>query len=91
MFVGWARTGHQFKVNPIGASGSLNVCRFYSVAFGARFLKRVIDERIKLPITIHWNDGLHFRVRAAQQAIQVEAMSVGMAADDRSGAYRDVA
>ena len=69
----------------------LIVAEGYSVAFGARFLKRVIDERIKLPITIHWNDGLHFRVRATQQAIQVEAMSVGMAADDRSGAYRDVA
>ena len=69
----------------------LIVAEGYSVAFGARFLKRVIDERIKLPITIGWNDGLHFRVRVAQQAIEVEALPVGMVADDRSGAYRDVA
>jgi ATP-dependent Clp protease ATP-binding subunit ClpA len=63
----------------------------YSVAFGARFLKRVIDERIKIPITTHWNDGSHFRVRAAQQAIQVEALREGSIGDDGPGAYRNVA
>ena len=44
----------------------------YSVAFGARFLKRVIDERVKLPITMQWKTGSHFRVRVANQAISVE-------------------
>ena len=29
----------------------------YSLAFGARFLKRVIDERIKLPISARWKEG----------------------------------
>ena len=29
----------------------------YSLAFGARFLKRVIDERIKLPISQRWTRG----------------------------------
>ena len=52
----------------------------YSVAFGARFLKRVIDERIKLPITTQWNDGSHFHVRIVRQAIVVEAVSVRLAA-----------
>jgi len=52
----------------------------YSVAFGARFLKRWIDERIKLPITMNWNHGSHFRVRVARQAIVVEALSVPLAA-----------
>jgi hypothetical protein len=47
----------------------------YSVAFGARFLKRVIDERIKLPITMHWNDGSHFRVQVASRTIVVNATS----------------
>ena len=32
----------------------------YSLAFGARFLKRFIDERIKLPISARWKDGSHF-------------------------------
>jgi ATP-dependent Clp protease ATP-binding subunit ClpA len=63
----------------------------YSLAFGARFLKRVIDERIKLPITMHWNNGSHFRVRVAQQAIQVEAIAKHVAADVEPDAYRDVA
>jgi len=52
----------------------------HSVAFGARFLKRVINEQIKLPVTIHWNDGSHFRVRVARQTIVVEAGSVRLAA-----------
>jgi len=52
----------------------------YSVAFGARFLKRAIDERIKLPITMQWNEASHFRVRVAGQAVVVEAVSVRLVA-----------
>src|SRR5262249_10881733 len=40
----------------------LVVSQGYSLPFGARFLKRVIDERIKLPISARWNDGSHFQV-----------------------------
>jgi ATP-dependent Clp protease ATP-binding subunit ClpA len=69
----------------------LIVTEGYSTAFGARFLKRVIDERIKLPITMRWNDGSHFRVHSARQAIVVEAVSVRLAAHDPPEAYRDVA
>jgi ATP-dependent Clp protease ATP-binding subunit ClpA len=29
----------------------------YNYAYGARFLKRTIDEKIKIPITILWNEG----------------------------------
>ncbi|MBI4470457.1 MAG: ATP-dependent Clp protease ATP-binding subunit [Acidobacteria bacterium] len=36
----------------------------YSEAYGARFLKRTIDERIKLPITVAWKEGRDFRVEA---------------------------
>jgi ATP-dependent Clp protease ATP-binding subunit ClpC len=50
----------------------LVVAEGYNVAFGARFLKRVIDERIKLPITIRWNEGSHFRVRRAGQETAVD-------------------
>jgi ATP-dependent Clp protease ATP-binding subunit ClpA len=51
----------------------------YNVAFGARFLKRVIDELIRLPITMNWNDGSHFNVRVARQAIVVDTVSVRLA------------
>jgi len=45
----------------------------YSAAFGARFLKRVIDERIKLPITMRWRDGAHFHLRVASGRVVVDA------------------
>jgi len=58
----------------------LIVAQGYSVSFGARFLKRVIDDRIKLPVTMRWDDGSHFRVRVAKEAIVVEAASARLAA-----------
>jgi ATP-dependent Clp protease ATP-binding subunit ClpC len=44
----------------------------YSAAFGARFLKRVIDERIKLPISAGWRDSSHFHVRLDGGRVIVE-------------------
>jgi ATP-dependent Clp protease ATP-binding subunit ClpA len=32
----------------------------YSLPFGARFLKRTIDSKLKLPISQRWNEGTHF-------------------------------
>ena len=40
----------------------------YSLAYGARFLKRTIDERIKLPISQRWNEGAHFARRRSSEA-----------------------
>jgi len=34
----------------------------FSMQYGARFLKRFIDERVKLPITTMWKDGSNFIV-----------------------------
>ncbi|MEW6614826.1 MAG: ATP-dependent Clp protease ATP-binding subunit [Thermodesulfobacteriota bacterium] len=34
----------------------------YSPKYGARFLKRTIDEKIKIPITLHWKEGSYFTV-----------------------------
>jgi ATP-dependent Clp protease ATP-binding subunit ClpA len=47
----------------------------YSLAYGARFLKRVIDDRIKLPISQRWKEVNQFR--AAVQADQVVIEPVG--------------
>lgn len=33
VFAGWVRTGQSFNVNPKGAVGRVNVCRFFSVTF----------------------------------------------------------
>ena len=40
--------------------------------FGARFLKRFIDEHIKLPISARWKEGSHFEVTALDGALVAE-------------------
>ena len=66
----------------------LIVVKGYSVAFGARFLKRFIDEHIKLPISTQWKNGSHFDVRAVDGAIAVEP---GIAKVSSAMAFGDVA
>lgn len=43
----------------------------YSLQFGARFLKRTIDEQVKLPITQMWKEGDHFLVDVLGDEITV--------------------
>jgi ATP-dependent Clp protease ATP-binding subunit ClpA len=56
----------------------------YSAAFGARFLKRVIDERVKLPISQRWRDGSRFHLRLNGTEIVVDAECVPDASVRRS-------
>jgi ATP-dependent Clp protease ATP-binding subunit ClpC len=60
----------------------LIVTKGYSLAFGARFLKRVIDERIKLPISTSWREGSHFEVRAVNSELVVAPASDPLAAQE---------
>jgi ATP-dependent Clp protease ATP-binding subunit ClpC len=48
------------------------VAKGYSLAYGARFLKRMIDEHIKMPISSHWRDGDHFSVQVRDDSLVVE-------------------
>ena len=60
----------------------LIVAQGYSLAYGARFLKRVIDERIKLPISARWREGSHYHVRVRGGDVAVEpAPALLLAAD----------
>ncbi len=68
----------------------LLVTQGYSLAFGARFLKRVIDERIKLPISERWNEGNLFEVRVANGEVIVQPSSNLISAADAI-AFGDVA
>ena len=43
----------------------------FSLKYGARFLKRRIDERIKLPLTLHWKEGNHFRAEVLAGELSV--------------------
>ena len=49
----------------------------YSLAYGARFLKRVIDDRIKLPISQRWTEGTHFVVNVRDGKIQIDVSNDG--------------
>ncbi len=63
----------------------------YSLAFGARFLKRFIDEQVKLPITARWKEGTHFEVKVEHEQIVVVPALARIVAADGTIAYSDVA
>jgi len=47
----------------------------YSLEYGARFLKRVIDDRIKLPLSQRWKEANSFRVAVRDGQIVLEIAS----------------
>jgi ATP-dependent Clp protease ATP-binding subunit ClpC len=63
----------------------------YNMAFGARFLKRYIDERIKLPISATWNEAMHFNVTVKDNEIAVEPVAGKVLSAHEALAYGDVA
>ena len=46
----------------------------YSMAYGARFLKRVIDDRIKLPLSQQWKEANAFRATVKDDQIVIESV-----------------
>ena len=44
----------------------------YSLAYGARFLKRVIENRIKLPISQRWTEGRAFTATVREGKVEIE-------------------
>jgi ATP-dependent Clp protease ATP-binding subunit ClpA len=57
----------------------------YSLCYGARFLKRTIEDRLKLPISQHWTEGDVFTADVVDGRIQVEVSS------SAGGAYSNLA
>jgi ATP-dependent Clp protease ATP-binding subunit ClpA len=45
----------------------------YSLAYGARFLKRVIDDKIKLPLSQQWKQANSFRAVVRDDQVVIEA------------------
>src|ERR1700704_5052575 len=72
-----AKAGKTMKVHDDALE--LIVTKGYNIAFGARFLKRMIDELIKLPISARWKEGSHFVIKAAAGEIVVESALVSAA------------
>ena len=54
------RQGKSFQTTPQALA--LITEKGFSMQYGARFLKRFIDERVKLPITTMWKNGSEFIV-----------------------------
>jgi ATP-dependent Clp protease ATP-binding subunit ClpA len=52
----------------------------YNQKYGARFLKRHIDEKVKVPVTLKWKEGDLFRIDASDDDIAVEVSSAGLPA-----------
>jgi ATP-dependent Clp protease ATP-binding subunit ClpC len=78
-----AKSHRTLTVTP--AALELLVSDGYSMCYGARFLKRVIEERIKLPISQQWTAGEAFTADVVDGQI---AVSVSSAA---GGAYSELA
>ncbi len=53
----------------------------YSLAYGARFLKRLIEERIKLPISQQWTAGEVFTAEAREGRIEIDVTRADVAGD----------
>jgi ATP-dependent Clp protease ATP-binding subunit ClpA len=58
----------------------LLVSQGYSLEYGARFLKRVIDERVKLPVSARWRETSRFHVRVKNGEVWVDVTSADLAA-----------
>jgi len=84
-----AKAGKTFSIEDEALE--LVVKEGYNVAFGARFLKRLIDEQIKLPISSRWNEGSHFAVRAIDGRLAVEPSIAKLIRPNAALAYGDVA
>ena len=84
-----AKSGKTIEIDE--AAMELVVTRGYSMAFGARFLKRLIDEQIKLPISARWKEGTHFTVSALNGEITVDPAVAKRPALNATIAYDDVA
>ncbi|NWF56456.1 MAG: ATP-dependent Clp protease ATP-binding subunit [Syntrophaceae bacterium] len=43
----------------------------FSLKYGARFLKRRIDEQVKIPLTLHWQEGSRFSIDVREGHVAV--------------------
>jgi ATP-dependent Clp protease ATP-binding subunit ClpA len=78
-----ARSNRMLKISPEALEQLVR--DGYSLCYGARFLKRTIEDRIKLPISQHWTEGNVFTAQVREGRVEVDVShSVG-------GAYSELA
>jgi ATP-dependent Clp protease ATP-binding subunit ClpC len=62
------------QVEVTDAAVNLLTEKGFSPAYGARFLKRHIDEKVKLPITTLWKGATRFRVDAEEGEVTIKSI-----------------
>jgi ATP-dependent Clp protease ATP-binding subunit ClpC len=77
-----ARSGRTLAVSPDAVEQL--VTDGYSLAYGARFLKRVIESKIKLPISQHWAEGTAFAAEVVDGQVEIQLV-------DAQGGYAALA
>jgi ATP-dependent Clp protease ATP-binding subunit ClpC len=65
-----AKSGRSLKVTPEALEQL--VTDGYSLAYGARFLKRVIETRVKLPISQRWAEGDEYTAEVREGRVEIE-------------------
>ena len=75
-----ARSARTLNVTP--AALEQIVTEGYNLAYGARFLKRVIDDRLKLPLSQQWKEAVRFRATLRDGVVAVEPMCLTAAASE---------
>jgi ATP-dependent Clp protease ATP-binding subunit ClpA len=68
-----ARNGRTLLVSPEALEQIVH--EGYSLAYGARFLKRCIEERLKLPISQRWTEGHAFTAEVRDGHVEVDVVS----------------
>ena len=74
------RQGKSFETNDQAID--LLTEKGFSMQYGARFLKRYIDEKVKLPITTMWKSGSKFSVDVEGEEISVKVVEDGKSPAD---------
>jgi len=70
-----ARNGRTLQVSPEALEQIVQ--DGYSLAYGARFLKRCIEERIKLPISQRWSEGQTFTADVREGRVEIDVAAAG--------------
>jgi ATP-dependent Clp protease ATP-binding subunit ClpA len=73
-----SRSGRSLRVTPEAVEQL--VTEGYSLAYGARFLKRVIESRIKLPISQRWAEGTAFVATVQDGRLEIDVSESGYSA-----------
>jgi ATP-dependent Clp protease ATP-binding subunit ClpA len=67
-----AKSGRTLTVTPEALEQL--VADGYSLAYGARFLKRVIESKIKLPISQRWTEGNAFSADVREGKVEIDVV-----------------